>query len=157
MFVAGLSPRQPKEDTAAKQSAPAAQGEPARAPAGSDGEAKADVPALVVSPELQPHDDRTAGDDAVTDGEYESLKDSLRKLVSTKSKSRMWQTPGRGDLFRMVMVDKVGRAVRWEGPELTAHRHVGRTSSYRPARSSRADLSQLRARPRQLPIRPCRR
>lgn len=109
MFVAGLQPAPTKTESAAPDSSKsAAEGNLGEAAAKDESASQADVPALVVSTDVTADGGKPGTSDE--DGEYEALKDSLRKLVSVKGKSRLWQMPGRGDFFRMIMVDKVSRA-----------------------------------------------
>ncbi len=117
MFIAGLDATKPDPNTSKSTSPaiPVAALENERRssetisprPPPSD-DRKPSLPAVVVSAENGPIG--LAVDQDHSSDPYEDLKGSLRKLIGQRSgKGKIWQTPGRGDTFKMVMVDKVSR------------------------------------------------
>jgi hypothetical protein len=93
---------------------------------------------------------------AISD-QFDTLKASLRRLFGQKGgKGKIWQPPGRGDIFRMLMVDKVSiqqHMVKFKSDELapysTSDSPLARC--YRPAQHPR-HMAQLL-----LLTHPCRR
>jgi trafficking protein particle complex subunit 11 len=110
MFIAGLDATKPEPAASTSKSLPeptAALETQSRLPGTSSAQpvddGKPPIPALVVSEENGVHPVEEPASD-----QFEDLKGSLRTLFGQKVvKGKIWQTPGRGDTFKMVMVDRV--------------------------------------------------